>query len=61
MRADLVLADVATSGALTQNIALPNNLALTGQELFTQCLVLDSAAPNGFGAMSNAVHAVLGQ
>ena len=61
VRADLVLADVATSGALTQNIALPNNLALTGQELFTQCLVLDSAAPNGFGAMSNAVHAVLGQ
>src|SRR5690606_37439588 len=59
--ADLLITELVTTGAGSTTVAIPSNPALTGQELFTQFFALDVAAANGFGAMSNAVHAVLGQ
>ena len=58
---DVLLTEIAASASFTHTLPIPNTLALTGAPLFTQTLVLDAAAPNGFGGMSNAMHAVLGQ
>ena len=60
VRADVTLTETVSAGAMTQIIPIPANPALSGQELFSQCFVFDAAAANGFGALSNAVHAVLG-
>lgn len=61
VRPDVTVTLLTTAGIGLAQIAIPNNPALTGQELFSQFFSLDVAAANGFGAMSNAVHAVLGQ
>jgi hypothetical protein len=60
VRPDVLLVEVTAGGSFTHVVAVPANPALTGFALFSQTLVLDSAAPNGFGGMSNAVHGVLG-
>ena len=61
VRPDVTVTQLTTAGVALATIPIPNNPALTGQELFSQFFALDVAAPNGFGSMSNAVHAVLGQ
>lgn len=55
------ITQAVTGGAMTTIVPIPANPNLSGQELYSQCFVLDLLAPNGFGVMSNAVHAVLGQ
>ena len=60
VRPDVTVSHLITVGAGATFISIPNNAALAGQELFSQMFVLDLAAANGFGAMSNAVHGVLG-
>lgn len=39
--------------------ALPNVAALRGVTFFEQVLLLDASAPNGVGAVSNGVFAVV--
>lgn len=58
-RPDVLLTEVG-AGPIVHTLAIPNSLGLLGAPLFTQTLVLDGAAPNGFGGMTNAMHAVLG-
>lgn len=60
VRNDLLLVEIPVGGTVTHTFALPANPALTGTGLFSQTLVIDGAAPNGFAGMSNAVHGVLG-
>jgi hypothetical protein len=60
VRPDALLTEIAVGGAFTHLLTLPATPALTGTGLFSQALVVDGAAPNGFGGMSNAVHGVLG-
>ena len=61
VRNDLLLTEAVLAGTMTHAVAIPNDPLLAGTALYTQVLVLDAAAPNGFGGMSNAVHGVLGQ
>ncbi|MCB9879569.1 MAG: hypothetical protein H6835_18395 [Planctomycetes bacterium] len=58
---DVFATEVVNAGTMTHALALPNDPLLTGIALFTQTLVIDGAAANAFGGMSNAVHARLGQ
>ncbi|HEX5053064.1 MAG TPA: hypothetical protein VFZ65_14920 [Planctomycetota bacterium] len=60
VRPDATIVELPAGGTFTHLFPVPNDLLLTGTGLFTQALVIDSAAPNGFAGMSNAVHAVLG-
>lgn len=48
------------NGTGSQNLNLPSATAFLDMGLFTQCFVLDGAAPNGVGGASNAVHSRLG-
>ncbi|MFK7740008.1 MAG: kelch repeat-containing protein [Planctomycetota bacterium] len=58
--AELLITEVLSSGAAQSLFVVPATPALVGVELFSQALILDAAAPNGFGGLSNAVHGVLG-
>ena len=58
-RPDVLLTEIG-AGSVAHTIPVPANPALTGAPLFTQALVLDGSAPNGFAGMSQAMHAVLG-
>lgn len=51
---------VVTGSVTSSSMSFPNVPAFTGIQFYSQVLVLDSAAPNGTGGMSNGVHAVLG-
>ncbi|MBK8099421.1 MAG: hypothetical protein IPK26_20120 [Planctomycetes bacterium] len=50
----------ASGSAATLSAGVPNLPGLIGLPLFVQALSPDAAAPNGFGAMTNAVHGVIG-
>ncbi|MEZ6038646.1 MAG: kelch repeat-containing protein [Planctomycetota bacterium] len=58
---DVFVTEVVAAGALNTALPLPNNAVLQGRPLFTQAVLLDDQAGNGFGGMSNAVHGRLGQ
>jgi hypothetical protein len=60
VRPDVTAVELPVGGTFTHMFAVPNNPGLTGIALYSQVLLLDSLAPNGFGGMTNAVHAVLG-
>ena len=60
VRPDVTAVELPVGGAFTHVLALPNNPALTGLGLWSQALVIDGAAPNGFAGISNGVHGVLG-
>lgn len=51
---------VFPAGSGSHALTLPNATALVDLALFTQCFVLDAAAPNSIGGASNAVHSRLG-
>lgn len=61
VRPDVTATEAVSSGAMSHTIPVPATPSLSGVEIWSQVFVLDLAAPNGFGAMSNALHAVLGQ
>ncbi len=60
VRADATVVELPVAGTFTHTFPVPNNLGLLGIGLFSQVLLLDNLAPNGFAGMTNAVHAVLG-
>jgi hypothetical protein len=60
VRPDVTAAELPIGGTFTHVIAVPANPALTGLGLWSQAIVLDAAAPNGFAGISNGVHGVLG-
>ncbi|MBL8756559.1 MAG: hypothetical protein JNK15_24910 [Planctomycetes bacterium] len=60
VRTDITVVELPVAGTFTHTFAVPNNPGLTGIALYSQVLLLDSLAPNGFGGMTNAMHAVLG-
>ncbi len=60
VRNDVLLVELPVGGTFTHVFPVPNQPALTGTGLFSQVLVVDGAAPNGFAGLSNAVHGVLG-
>lgn len=58
--ADLALFTLGFGGTATSTIAIPSTPNFLDLQLWSQVLTLDSAAPNGNGAISNGIHAVLG-
>jgi hypothetical protein len=60
VRPDVTAAELPVGGTFTHVIAVPANPVLTGLGLWSQAIVLDAAAPNGFAGISNGVHGVLG-
>lgn len=60
VRPDLTVTEPVVGG-FTHVLALPLSPSLLNAQLWSQAFVLDSAAPNNFGAFSNGVHGVLGQ
>jgi hypothetical protein len=59
VRPDLLLTELV-AGGFTHVLPIPNLPTLFGTQLFSQALVLDNQAPNGFGGLSNAIHGALG-
>jgi len=60
VRPDATAVELPVGGTFTHVLALPNNPVLSGLGLWSQALVIDGAAPNGFAGISNGVHGVLG-
>ena len=51
-----VLVTVSTVGPLAMNIFVPSIPGLSGFGFYVAGIVLDAAAPNGIGTISNAEH-----
>ncbi len=60
VRVDATAVELPAGGTFTHTFPVPNAIGLLGVALFSQVMVLDNLAPNGFAGMTNAVHAVLG-
>jgi hypothetical protein len=60
VRPDATAVELSVGGSFTHVLGLPASPALTGVGLWSQALVFDAAAPNGFAGVSNGVHGVLG-
>ena len=57
---DLSLFTLGFGGTTQSSIAIPNSTSFLDMQLYSQVITSDASASNGNGAVSNAVHAVLG-